>query len=184
MKIVDKILDILNSMSDVETVLYESPSYTNIKLDRKPGPYAILYLLTDMEIDLSRGYAVEGCDVEVFFADLVKFDADGPTHQAVVDRMLGIARQFISLLLAERGLKFDEKIELKTAYGKFDKNVTGVSLALHLEERQGSCVDSEEPAIRTLEITENGEYDTTHYGKVVVNITDSEEDEDNAQDQD
>ena len=115
MKIVDKILDILNSMSDVETVLYESPSYTNIKLDRKPAPYAILYLLTDMEIDLSRGYAVEGCDVEVFFADLVKFDADGPTHQAVVDRMLGIARQFISLLLAERGLKFDEKMELKTA---------------------------------------------------------------------
>lgn len=182
MKIVENILDILRSMDGIGSVKYESPGYVNIKIDRSPAPYAILYLLTDMEIDLSRGYAVEGCDVEVFFADLVKFDADGPTHQAVVDRMLGIARQFISLLLAERGLKFDEKIELKTALGKFDKNVTGVSLFLHVEERQGSCVDSDEPETRTLEITENGEYDTTHYGKVVVNITDSEEDEDNAQD--
>lgn len=170
MRIVDRILDILDSMEAVQTVLHESPSYTNIKVDRKPAPYAILYLLTDMEIDLSRGYAVDGCDVEVFFADLVKLDADGPTHQAVVDRMAAVARQFVSLLLADKSLRFGDKVELKTAYGRFDKNVTGVSLLIHAEDRQGSCVDSEEPEVRTVEITANGEYDVTHYGTAVVSV--------------
>lgn len=170
MRIVDKILDILNSMGGIETVLYESPSYTNIKIDRRPAPYAILYLLTDMEIDLSRGHAVDGCDVEVFFADLSDLDADGAEQQAVVDRMLSLARQFVSLLLADRSLSFGDKVELKTAYGKFDKNVTGVSLALHITERQGSCIDSEQTDVRTIEITENGVYDVTHYGTASVEV--------------
>ena len=170
MRIVEKILDILNSMDGVQTVLHESPSYTNIKIDRSPAPYAILYLLTDMEIDLSKGYAVDGCDVEVFFADLVKLDADGPTHQAVVDRMVVLARRFVSLLLADRSMTFGDKVELKTAYGRYDKNVTGVSLSLHVDDRQGECIDGTEPQTRTLEITSNGEYDVIHYGKAVVSV--------------
>lgn len=169
MQLINRVLDILNSLSDVETVLYESPYFSNIKIDRLPAPYAICYLAQELTLD-TRFYLKEGVNLEVFFCSPVKLDADGPTHQAIVDDMTDIAKQFIYLLRQQSDIVIDDVITLRTGYGRFDKNVTGVSLELKLTERQAKCLDSVEPGIRVLEITENGEYDTMHYGKVVVNI--------------
>ena len=169
MILIDKVIDILNSMEDIETVLYDSPYSANLKIDRLPEPYAIVYPMQNAELDL-RNNLREGVDLEIFFCKSVQLDADGAKHLAIIDDCMLLAKSFLALLKEEKSIISDENITIRAAYGRYDKHVSGVSVELSLQERQTKCLDSTDPAIRTLTITENGEYDVTHYGKVVVNL--------------
>jgi len=169
MVLVNKILNILNSMEDVATVMYETGYSANLRIDRKPSPYAILYLVQGADLDLSNNLK-ESCEVEVYFCKENKLDADGLTTQAVIDDMMVLAKQFISIINTDKSVRIDDNIHIQNAYGRFDKHTAGVSVQFTISDRQAHCIDYEEPSIRTLTITENGEYDTTQYGKVIVNI--------------
>ena len=144
MKIVDKILDILNSMSDVETVLYESSFGVNIRLDRRPTPAAIVYLLQNFDIDLSSGLRKDYVDVEVFFCTRCDFAAKGEEIKGVMETLEPTVDEFVSRVLADKSMVLEgDKVSVTTAYGSFDCNVCGWSLQMKVGDKQGRCVGTE-----------------------------------------
>lgn len=175
MILVDKTLHILNALSGVNTVLYDSPWMQNFRIDRKTGPFALMYPIVDIEDSFSNQNTYkEAISIEVFFADVVKFDADGEAHLEVVDDMYEIAKAFVHQLQLDKDIMIDGDVRMHTGYGKYDKYLSGVSVECKLVLRQPVCLASEEPEVRTLTITENGEYDVLNYGKVIVNVQEPE----------
>ena len=152
MVLVNKILSILNSMLPPEnpaegveylqTVMYDSGFSANVRIDRKPCPLALFYLLNDWNIDLSKTNAVkEQANIQIFFADVASFDAKGEDKDLIVSRMEAQAREFIRKVLADRSIVIvDDKIRIQSCYGKFDKFVVGVTVEMKIEERQPSCL--------------------------------------------
>lgn len=141
MILVNKIRDILAQMPDIQTLIYDSAWSSNIRVDRSPAPYAILYLLSDWTVDISSGVAKEGAQLQVFFADRAKFDCKGEEKDLIVTQMELIAREFIRRVLADNTIRvIDDTIKLRSSYGSFDAFVVGVSVTLNIELRQGSCI--------------------------------------------
>lgn len=142
MVLVQKVLDILNSIEDIQTVIYDSGFSANVRIDRKPMPMALFYLLNDWSIDLSKSTAIkEAANIQIFFADKADLDAKGEDKDIIVMRMELIAREFIRRILEDRSIVVvDDKIKLQSSYGKFDKFVVGVSVSFKIEERQSSCL--------------------------------------------
>lgn len=152
MVLVSKVLTILNSMltpeSPIEgqeylnTVMYDSGFSANVRIDRKPMPMALLYLLNDWTIDLTKATAVkEQANLQIFFADVANFDSKGEDKDIIVSRMETLAKEFIRKVLEDRSIVIvDDKIKIQSSYGKFDKFVVGVTVNLKIEERQPSCL--------------------------------------------
>jgi len=141
MIITDKILSILRSMESLKTVLYQSGFSANVSMDRKDTPAAILYLLTDFDVDIQHGTSKESAELEVFFCERTKFDITGDQKDTIINNCTALAKEFISKLLAEKTLYINQDtIHCKCTYGKFDCMVAGVSVELKIEERQGSCL--------------------------------------------
>ena len=142
MQLVNKIRDILAQMPDIQTVIYDNQFSSNLRVDRSPAPYAILYLLSDWTVDISSGVAKEGAEVQVFFADRAKFDCKGEEKDIIVSQMELLAREFIGRVLAEKTIRVtDDTVKLRSSYGKFDAFVVGVSVMLKIEAKQGTCID-------------------------------------------
>lgn len=141
MIITDKIRAILGQISGIETVMYDSGFSANVRTDRKPTPAALLYLLSDWNIDISSGTAKEEAKIEVFFFDRATLDQKGEEKDEIVSRMETLAREFIVSVLSDRSMIVKEDtIRLRSAYGKFDAFVVGVSVEMTLELKQGSCI--------------------------------------------
>lgn len=141
MIIIDKVLTILRSITSIKTVLYQSGFSSNVTLDRKEGPIALTYLMTDYDIDISKGVAKESTNIEIFFCNRTQFDITGDKKDSLMNEMSLIAREFLSKLLADKDIYVvDDSIRVRCSYGKFDCHVAGVSLNLRLEERQGDCI--------------------------------------------
>ena len=144
MIIIDKVLTILRSMTSIKTVLYQSGFSANVTLDRKEGPIALTYLMTDYDIDISKGVAKESTNIEIFFCNRTKLDITGDQKDTLINGMSLIAREFLSKLLADKAIYVvDDSIKVRCNYGKFDCFVAGVSLNLRLKERQGDCIYTE-----------------------------------------
>ena len=143
MQIVDNILSKLNSIDGLETVFYESGFGTNLLIDRKPTPAAVLYLIQGFEIGLNGGIRKDNVDLEVFFFDRIDLSAKGEAVQTKMDELLPLVNGFVSLLVSDKTLVLDgDTIKVQAAYGKFDTNVCGWSLQLKLTEKQGHCIDA------------------------------------------
>jgi len=141
MEIVDKVKTILNSITGLKTVLYQSGFSANVSMDRKDTPAAILYLLTDFDVDIQHGTSKESAELEVFFCERTKFDITGDQKDTIINNCTALAKEFISKLLVEKTLYINQDtIHCKCTYGKFDCMVAGVSVELKIEERQGSCL--------------------------------------------
>lgn len=146
MAIKDIVLQVVTQLPGVETVIYDNVYNTNIVLDRKPCPAAIVYCINDFHYDISKGVIKESAEVSVFFADLLpKVNSFSEDYTPVVDRMLEIATEFISSLVAAvkaNNMELDNSvIELRTTFGKFDKHVCGISISgLKITDRQGRCL--------------------------------------------
>lgn len=176
MKIVTKVRDILNSMNSVKTVLYDSGFSANVRVDRNtPLPAALMYLLNSYEIDISKGLKKESASVQVFFFKDCPLDAKGEDKDTILSALEPVVDEFITLLTNSE-LKIDtDSVRIKSTYGSFDKFVIGYSVELELSVKQGTCIDSVEPDIRTLTVTENGTYDTVKYGKIIVDVHEDNE---------
>lgn len=143
MNTIDTILQLLSDDSRIGTVLYESPWSVNLKIDRRPSPYAIVYLVQSMDIDM-RGYRYfRTLDLEVFFCSPTDLSADGGRIQAVCDEMMPIVECFLARLAETRMFEFDN-VKLRQAHGKFDKNVSGIACELTLKEVQPYCFEDVE----------------------------------------
>ena len=143
MQIVDNILSKLNSIDGLETVFYESGFGTNLLIDRKPTPAAVLYLIQGFEIGLNGGIRKDNVDLEVFFFDRIDLSAKGEAVQTKMDELLPLVNGFVSLLVSDKTLVLDgDTIKVQAAYGQFDTHVCGWSLQLKLTEKQGHCIDA------------------------------------------
>lgn len=143
MQIVDNILSKLNSIDGLETVFYESGFGTNLRIDRKPTPAAVLYLIQGFEIGLNGGIRKDNVDLEVFFFDRIDLAAKGEAVQSKMDELLPLVNGFVSLLVSDKTLVLDgDTIKVQAAYGQFDTHVCGWSLQLKLAEKQGHCIDA------------------------------------------
>lgn len=143
MQIVNNILHKLNSINGLETVLYESGFGTNLRIDRKPTPAAVLYLIQGFEIGLNGGIRKDNVDLEVFFFDRIDLSAKGEVVQAKMDELLPLVNSFVSLLVSDKTLVLNgDTIKAQAAYGQFDTHVCGWSLQLKVYEKQGHCIDA------------------------------------------
>lgn len=143
MQIVDNILSKLNSIDGLETVFYESGFGTNLRIDRKPTPAAVLYLIQGFEIGLNGGIRKDNVDLEVFFFDRIDLSAKGEVVQAKLDALLPLVNEFVSLLASDKTLVLDgDTVSVQAAYGQFDTHVCGWSLQLKLTEKQGHCIEA------------------------------------------
>lgn len=175
MQLTNKILNILNSITGIKTVLYESGAGTNLRLDRRETPAAILYMLQEYTIDLAKGIKREIVDVEVFICDRCDLAAKGEVVQQKLDTLLPYVNQFVALLTSEKTLLLDgDNISVQMAYGKFDTNVVGYSLQFKVSERQGTCIDNDASGVNQIVIKKNGTVDVAAYGEAIVNVVDGE----------
>lgn len=152
MRIVDKVLDILNGMLPpenpvegkeyVKTVIYDSGFSSNLRIDRKTAPYAIFYLLSNWNIDITNTTSMkEEADIQVFFCDKADLDAKGEDKDIIITRMELLAREFIREVLNDRSLEIvEDKIRLQSSYGSFDKFVVGVSANFKVQMRKPECL--------------------------------------------
>ena len=141
MTLVNKIRAILGSIDDISTVMYDSGWSANVRIDRNPAPYALLYLLSDWTLDISKGVAKEGADIQVFFFDKANLDAKGEEKDLIVTQMELIAREFIRRVLADNTiLVAEDTIKLRSSWGQFDKFCVGVSVTMKIEDKQGGCI--------------------------------------------
>ena len=138
MTTIDTILQLLNEDTHIATVLYESPYSANLKIDRKPSPYAIVYLVQSMDIDVRGSRYFRTLDLEVFFCKPTDLSADGATIQAVCDQMMPMVEDFLHRLQDTRLFEFDS-VKCRQAVGRFDKNVSGLVLELTISERKPVC---------------------------------------------
>jgi hypothetical protein len=141
MTLVNKIRAILGSIDDINTVMYDSGWSANVRIDRNPAPYALLYLLSDWTLDISKGVAKEGADIQVFFFDKSNLDAKGEEKDLIVTQMELIAREFIRRVLADNTIIVaEDTIKLRSSWGQFDKFCVGVSVTMKIEDKQGGCI--------------------------------------------
>lgn len=143
MQIIDKILNILHSISGIETVIYDTPFSTNVRLDRRETIAAILFMVQEFSIDITKGIRRESADIEIFFCDRVDLAAKGEIVQQKLDTLLPYVNQFIASVLNEKTLIVEsETVNVKCAIGRFDCNVCGWSLEMKVAEKQGHCIDA------------------------------------------
>lgn len=150
MTLVTKVLDILNGMIPttppssgpyLKTVMYDSGFSANVRIDRKPVPAALFYLLSDWSLDVTTATVKESAEIEVFFFDVCDFNATGEKKDAIIQDMEILAKDFISAILADSTMKLvSDKVRIQSSYGKFDKFCVGVAVNLRIEEKQAHCL--------------------------------------------
>lgn len=151
MRIVDTIIKILQNMvSDTECQLasytYNSKPLANVSLDRnKKSPTALLLVITDWQLDIFKRNTVrEQAEVNISFLTNQRPPDRGmePVDADIITPMAGIAADFLSRLMADRSLSIeDETIQMNSIYDRSDSTRSGVNITLHLEEKQGVCME-------------------------------------------
>lgn len=139
--LINKLLAILNDIAEIQTVMFDNGSSSNVRIDRRPTPAALLYTLPDWTINVSKGNAVEGAEIQVFFFDRVNFDSKAEDKLTVFEDTELLAREFIYRLLNDSTIRvLDDTIKITASYGSFDSFVAGCVVNLTIEEKQGSCI--------------------------------------------
>lgn len=139
--LISKVLDILNGMTGIQTVMFDSGNSANVRIDRKPTPAALLYTLPDWTLDISRGTAKEKADIQVFFFERVDFDSKAESKLETFENTNILAREFIRELLSDGEIMvLDEEVKITAAYGKFDSFVAGCTVNITIEEKKPACL--------------------------------------------
>lgn len=139
--LIKKVLDILNNIESIQTVMYDNGSSSNVRIDRNSTPAALLYTLPDWKLDISHGNAIESAEIQVFFFERVNFDSKAEDKLTVFENMNSLAREFIRELLADSEIKvLNDEVKITSVFGQFDSFVAGCNVNLTLEEKQPSCL--------------------------------------------
>lgn len=140
MKLVEKVLEILNSAPNIKTVIYDSGFSTNVRIDRTPTPTALLYLLDEFDVDISKGQKKESANIQIFIFNICPLDAKGEKKDEILDDIEPLVFNVIRRLSEDKDISIDSNIKVKTTYGRFDKFVIGYSTEIKIESRQGECL--------------------------------------------
>lgn len=150
MNLVTKVKAILDSMIPetpptdrpyLQTVMYDSGFSANIRIDRKPTPAALLYLLNDWTLDVTQSTVKESANIEVFFFDRCQLDVKGEEKDLIIQKCETLAKEFLSEILADRSIRLvGDSVRIQSSYGKFDSFCVGVAVTLKIEEKQASCL--------------------------------------------
>lgn len=130
---IQSFLDFLTGLDKGE-VIYGSPFDANLRVDRKQGPFIIVYMVQNTELDLKMGRYIPTYSFKIFFADRCALNAKGEVIQTTVDAMMTLA---IEVLAAIKG-KYNAKqstFDLQTSWGKFDANLAGVTVDFDIKDR-------------------------------------------------
>ena len=139
MALVHRLLQHLQA-SGVKTVIYQSQGTANVDFDKGAPSFGYMVTVTRRKCDVSRMLWRERAAVVVFFLDLAPLDYDGLKNEAVAERMAGCARVFLRGVLGDDTLHVEgDTIDMRTAFDKYDGNLTGVSLEFEVAEAQGAC---------------------------------------------
>lgn len=143
MRVEEKIRSIVERMKDSPGYIYEDWSTANVKLDKVLDfPVVVNVLPVSGKFHLSGTQMRDYPNCFIAFLDKTEFDFDGSENEDIVERCKDMAREFI--LLANRSRLFSPisgDIEYSVVYDKLDVNLTGIVLALRMEELQGLCVN-------------------------------------------
>ena len=144
------ILSILNGLKDdsyVSSVVYQSPSRTNVDLDGTAHPVAILFLFRDGAVDLSTGLFREVAEVNVLFVThQTQLDFSGSANDLLMDAMVMTAQEFVARLMESSSVEIvGDEIGVRGLYDYDDKNTTGVSLTFRCREVAGHCLTPHYP---------------------------------------
>lgn len=139
--LINKVLDILNSTESIQTVLFDNGHSSNVRIDRKPTPAALLYTLPEWFLDIGQGSSKERAEIQVFFFERVNFDSKAEDKLNIFENMGEISREFIYRLLNDSTIRvIEDEIKITACYGEFDAFVAGCVVNITIEEKQGSCL--------------------------------------------
>lgn len=151
MRITDKIIAILSAMvedtdSGLNSYQYNSKPLANVSLDRnKPSPTALLLVITDWNLDISKRNIIrETAEVNISFLSNQRPPDRGmaPVEADIITPMASIAADFLTRIMADNTIFIaDDTVKMKSIYDRSDSTRSGVNLTLHIEEKQGVCMD-------------------------------------------
>lgn len=118
---------------DKGEVIYGSPFDANLRVDRKQGPFIIVYMVQNTELDLRMGRYIPTYSFKIFFADRCPLNAKGEVIQETVDRMMHLAVSVLSSVKERFNVK-QSTFQLQTSWGKFDANLAGVTVDFDIKD--------------------------------------------------
>lgn len=130
------IQEFLNFLSNLDkgTVVFGSLHDVNIKLDRKQGPFLITYMVQNVDLDLRMNRYIPTYNFKMFICDRVPLNAKGEVVQETIDDMMALAIDILSAIKNTFNV-LESNFRLSTSWGKFDCNVSGVSLEFSIKDR-------------------------------------------------
>ena len=129
----------MTSQHVIETVIYGSAFDANVRLDRKPDPAAVIYLLDSWVIDTEKFLKRKECDIAVYFCRRFNLDAKGEEIKAVMDTVENVVDIFVEEVLADSSMVVTN-VKAQSSYGKFDCNTCGYTVTFHAADKQGQCI--------------------------------------------
>lgn len=148
MLIPDQILATLQTMKTngkINTIIYDSANSANVRIDDSADPIAILYLISDWNVDVRHGIAKEIANIRIFFGKRAEFDIKGEDKDIIVDDMLLIGKYFINEINNNSVIRIiDDRIKIRNVWGKFDSFLCGVEIIVQVEQKQGECILNED----------------------------------------
>ena len=142
MGIKSKIETVLNSLDDINTVVYQDVFKANVSLDNVTFPCAVMFLIVDGGLNLSNDIYKEVADVQLFFIDKIDYDSNGDEVEAVAESMRNIAKKFIQLSQDSAYKITSNEVLFKTIYDEYDVNVCGINFNFTAQEKQGVCANT------------------------------------------
>ena len=137
---IQEFLNFLSSL-DKGTVVFGSLHDVNIKLDRKQGPFLITYMVQNVDLDLRMNRYIPTYNFKMFICDRVPLNAKGEVVQETIDDMMALAIDVLSAIKNTFNV-LESNFRLSTSWGKFDCNVSGVSLEFSIKDRP-VCIEQD-----------------------------------------
>lgn len=134
-------LQIMKTNGKINTIIYDSANSANVRIDDSVEPIAILYLISDWNVDIRHGISKEIANIRIFFGKRAEFDIKGEDKDIIVDEMLIIGKNFINEIKNNTSIRIvDDRIKIRNVWGKFDSFLCGVEIVVQVEQKQGECI--------------------------------------------
>ena len=129
---IQSFLDFLTGLDKGE-VIYGSPFDANLRVDRKTGPFIIVYMVQNTQLDLKMGRYIPTYSFRIFFADRCPLNAKGEDIQVVVDQMMTLAINVLYSIKSDYNVR-QSTFNLQTSWAKFDANLAGVTVEFEIKD--------------------------------------------------
>lgn len=121
-------------------VIYQRQGMANVELDKAQFPTAVLYCISDFEVDMKSGANREEANILLFFLDKSKLAEDGEYYDEIIHRMKQYGLVFCDKVVQSPEIGFTEdKVSIKSIFDKFDSTMGGVMIDTKVKELRGKC---------------------------------------------